>query len=131
MKAIYFNHWEKEDGYKVVDIKDDLKAFYELLHCNLIDIAVRSIGGINYNIIIDDEGFYHKPCVLGASNPYDQDCILMNSLLVTGSPDGEGNLTSLTDDDINNIMNSMHPFFYKEDGQLKGRDLLKIDWMQY
>lgn len=132
MKAIYFDHENPEKGYRAVDIEDKLMTYSNLLHCDLIDITMRAIGGKNYNIIVDDEGFYNSPNAISALNPYDRECVLVGSLLiVSGEVDEEGGTLGLKDEEIEQILHNVIPYFYKSDDRTEIRSLLKIDWKRW
>lgn len=86
--------------YKPLEVEDSIYTYYELLHCSLIDITGIQIAGKRYQVICDDEGLLRE-------NPlptiYRPDGTLVGACFVTGLADCEGNLTSLTDDDVANI----------------------------
>lgn len=82
----------------------DLQDYYDNLHCSCFDIANRAVGNSRYDIFVDDEGlFAEKPIVtairLGEGGP---EPMLVGNLILA-KHDGEGNTTSLTDEDISNI----------------------------
>lgn len=128
MRAIYFDHLNPNNGYHVVEIEDKLEVFYAMLHCRCIDIATRSIAGKNFDIIVDDEGLFADPMILGAMNPLDRNCALAGSLLVVGAPDDGGDLTSLTDDDVRRIYSTLHHVMIRDGKEFNVRPLLRIDW---
>lgn len=37
-------------------VEDNLKSYYKILECDLIQVIQLKINGVNYNFIIDDEG---------------------------------------------------------------------------
>lgn len=46
------------DGRKAefAEVKDDVHEFYRLIGCDCIDIARRWVGGLEFDIVVDDEG---------------------------------------------------------------------------
>lgn len=82
-------------------VLDDLDCFYETLDCDTIDIVTRKIGGKCYDIICDDEALL-KPCPVPSATG-SHGAMLFNKLLVCGQADDEGELTSLTDEDIEHL----------------------------
>lgn len=98
------------DPYKriarVVDFNDDLHEYYRMLHCELIDIVVRKIGGIPYNIVCDDEGAYRQDVRVSAMDDIGSS-MLVGAILVAGMDDGEGNLLGLEAEDVMNIRRHM------------------------
>ncbi|MBQ5634063.1 MAG: DUF3846 domain-containing protein [Clostridia bacterium] len=86
--------------YEPRKLQDDIHTYYRELHCDLIDITVIQIAGKRYQVICDDEGLLRE-------NPlptiYRPDGTLVGACFITGLADCEGNLTSLTDDDVANI----------------------------
>lgn len=85
-----------------VEITAALDTYYELLHCNIIDIVTRKIGGKYYDIICDDEGLFNADPRISAIDP-NWSAMLVGALLVIGLPDDEGNETSLSEDDVAHI----------------------------
>ena len=80
--------------------EDVLETFYDVLQCHVIDIVKRSIGGIKYNIVCDDEELFDKnPIVSGVANNSET---LVGNLFICND-DGEGHLTSLTDKDFEHV----------------------------
>lgn len=117
MKAIWID--VESDEVKVIDTKADLKAMYAMCNCDCIDIAVRSIGGKPYNIVVDDEGLLKSNWTIGALN-HDNELMLAGNLVVLGINRRTCDFAGLTDADVENIMGyvrevidfaagSMHP----------------------
>lgn len=128
MRAIYFNHLNPNNGYQVVEIEDTLDVFCEMLHCRCIDITTRSIAGKNFDIIVDDEGLFKDPMILGAMSPEDKNCALVGSLLITDTADAYGELTDLANDDILRIITTTHNVLIRDGEEFNIRPLLHIDW---
>lgn len=86
------------------EITDALDTYYELLHCDCIDIVERGFGvgrrgKRRFNIVCDDEGLFKDDVRISAIDDLGR-TMIVGALLVTGRSDDEGNLTSLTDDDV-------------------------------
>lgn len=79
----------------------NLDDFYREINCDTIDIARRSIGGIAYDIFVDDIGLWHDDYQISAVNPWGLPMLVGN--LVIANHDGMGNTTSLSDEDIERI----------------------------
>ena len=89
-----------------VHIVDNLSELYRLLHCDLIDIVRRRIGGKRYLIICDDEGLWKEEPKISAIDVFGQ-VMLVGALLIVN--DGaDGSLASLGKEDINHIMGHIH-----------------------
>ena len=91
-----------ENFLQPMEIEDDLKTFYKLIDCDTIDIVTRSFGGKFFDIICDDEGWFKENPCFSASNRAGTDGIVGN-IIITGVSDREGNLPSLTDEDVKRI----------------------------
>ena len=78
--------------------ENELENLYAALECSLIDIVCRVIGGKTYNIVCDDEGLLREAPVLTAATLKGEP-VLFGNLLIARN-DNEGNLTSLTDEDM-------------------------------
>lgn len=97
-----FNDDETELEVKIDTIKDDLNVFYKIIKCNYIDIVKRKIGKKYYNIICDDEGLlFHKAITLYEKNDIEA---LVGNLIITGKETDDGELTGLTDDEVDDLI---------------------------
>ena len=121
MKAFLID--SKTDEFKAVDIEPTLKEYYRMLGCDCIDITVRRIGGVPYNIIVDDEGLL-KPnrvsaCCVSPKKANGTFEVLAGNLLIFGiDPDNyEHGNKSLDADDVENIKMSIGRFVF-EDGSV-------------
>lgn len=103
MKAILYDV-KKTKNVSVVDINFELDTFYKLVQCNTIDIVKSKVNGIDVEIIVDDEGLFVKDPILSCvrkSSEFDKFVpALYGNLLITGPADREGDLTALSDDVI-------------------------------
>ena len=92
----------------VVEIEGNshLDRFYELIGCRCIDICVRTIGGKQYNIVLDDEGLLVDSPVFSAFEPQGTP-MLAGNLVILGMEEGSCELASLTDEDVSRIRKSM------------------------
>jgi hypothetical protein len=79
---------------------DTLENIYKILDVETIDVAVRKIGNFTYDIIYDDEGLL-KDSLPSAVTDKDEVQLVGNLLLV--NHDEEGNFTSLTDEQIEDL----------------------------
>lgn len=103
------------------EITPDLDTYYELLHCDCIDIVNRGFAMCNrrFDIICDDMGLYADDPRISAIDDHMQP-MLVGALLVIGQADEEGNETSLTDEDVKILKHyvrsfgtRVHPIPYK------------------
>ena len=99
-----------ESGEAPIYIKEcnDLQDFYDAIKADPFDIAVRNVGGRNFDFFVDDNGLFEEnaiPSVVdSALNP------LLVGNLVIANHDAEGNTTDLSDDDIKVIKNNIEWF---------------------
>lgn len=91
----------KNNKTQVVEA-EGLEQYYELLDCHLIDIVQRRIDRKRFEIICDDEGLFKEDYKISAINNLGEP-MLVGSLLICGKADTEGELTSLTDEEITYI----------------------------
>lgn len=83
----------------VVEIAPKLKSYYKAIGCRCIDIQTRSIEGMEFDFIVDDEALcYSTPAVFTAKSRRGRNFSLCNTLLIC-KVDGEKE-TSLADADI-------------------------------
>ena len=93
-----------------MDIEDRIEEYYRLIGCDLIDIVSRTIGGKVFDLIVDDEGLLKENFITAAESRFEEtkdfkgcDCLAGN-IVITGFADEEGNLTSLTKEDVDLIL---------------------------
>lgn len=92
------------------EITPCLDTYYEMLHCDTIDIVNRGFTNSKrrFDIICDDNGTFVDDVRISALNDALQP-MLVGALLVVGQADEEGYETSLTDEDIKFLQkNAMH-----------------------
>lgn len=94
----------EKEIFGIVNIPNDLNTFYKVLGCQYIDITVRRIGTKTVEIICDDEGLLVDSPKISAINNLGQ-AQLVGSLLIVGVGDSDGNLTSLSNNEANYILN--------------------------
>ena len=86
---------------EVTVFEDTLENIYGLLSVDLIDVTERQIGDFTYDIICDDEGLFVNERLPSAYNSKCEPQLVGNLLLV--NHDEEGNFTSLTDEQIEDL----------------------------
>ena len=101
MRVIYLNVNEAK-APEIMDIEDNLQTYYNLIQCDTIDIVRMNINGKAYDIVCDDEALF-KTDVKASAFDDEYHPQLYGNLIITGCADVEGILTSLTEEDINNI----------------------------
>ena len=85
-------------------IEAELRRYYQILGCDTIDIVSRKIGGKYYDIICDDEALLKADPVFTAVDVNYQP-MLYGSLFICNHDD-EGNETSLTPEDVDNVLSA-------------------------
>lgn len=102
-----------------VDAVDELDAHYSLLDCDMIEIHSIRIAGNpkTYDVIMDEEGTFKDDPKISALDIFGRP-LFVGSLLITGTADEEGELTDLTDDDIDfiksHVTESLYTFNHPE-----------------
>lgn len=95
---------DKNTPFEVKEINNTLDDLYKNINCTNIDIAQRLIGGRMYCIICDDEGCYRDGVVYTAVCPENPYADIPGHIVVTGPADRNGDLTSITNEDVSNII---------------------------
>ena len=81
-----------------------LDDYYELIGCRCIDIVRRTIGNVEVEIVIDDEGaLVNQPKILAIS-PEGIPMLYGNLLVASGRVTDDGELTELDEDEIEAIL---------------------------
>lgn len=129
----YYNRWGVTDNYEspliglsvgidlrlaekkmlLIDVKksrvevvtaDSLEEYYRLIDCTTVDIVTKQIAGAYYPIICDDEGLLvsnpRPSAILSDTNNYE----LFGNLLIAGGTSCEGELLSITEDQIKSLL---------------------------
>ena len=99
MKALLIDTVNKE--VKQVN-PEDLKDYYELIGCRVVDIVTRKIGRKFYEIICDDEGTFVDDPLISAIDDLGR-VMLVGNLIICGKVNSEGDLTDLSSNDIRYI----------------------------
>ena len=96
----------ENDKADVVEFEGKLQKYYEMLHCDCIDIVSREIGHgrsrRRFDIVCDDEGLFNQDAKISAIDNLGR-TMLVGNLLVTNH-DAEGNTVSLTDDECEFVL---------------------------
>ena len=100
MKTILLNVYE--DTADVIEIADNINAFYKKLGCDLIDIVPRKIGRRWFDVMCDDEGLYAPEPKISAIDNLGNTMFVGN--LMFFRHDNEGNLKGLSESDLNYIL---------------------------
>ena len=103
------------------EITPCLDTYYDMLHCDTIDIVNRGLTNTarRFDIICDDNGLYADNVRVSALD-HVYGPMLVGALLVVGQADDEGNETSLTDEDVRwltryteHLRTRLHPAGYR------------------
>lgn len=93
-------------------IPDDLEAYYDLLDCKTIEIVSRAIGAgrhpKTFEIVCDEEGLFVEKPVVTAVNKQGE--MMFVGALFVCRYGGDGELESLTDDDIDYLRSQIAVF---------------------
>ena len=98
------------NAVEVVEIGRSLQAYYNLLGCDTIDIVTRKVGDHLYQIVLDDEGLLKPDPVPSAFDSNDKPCLVGN-LFVVGYEVIDGELTSIDDNEIQQLMSHVGMYF--------------------
>ena len=83
-------------------------AFADTIGCEYINIVKRAIGEKQYCVVFDDNSFNNdEPIVslLDVRNPYEN---IYGNIVITGVEDEHGELTSLSEYDVSNIVSKIN-----------------------
>ena len=104
MKMLFLDVYNNR--FKMVNA-NGLDDYYKLIGCRTIDIIHRRIGDVEVEIVLDDEGLLvENPKPSGIS--VDGSIMLWGNLLIaSGRVTDEGELTELTEEEIDEIMDNV------------------------
>lgn len=87
----------------------DLDTMYQIMNCNLIDVAIHSIEGQNFDFIVDDEGLLKSP-VIPSVFSNNKNILNVGSIIICNSNDGI--FQSLSNKDIKLIQKHIKTMLY-------------------
>jgi hypothetical protein len=95
---------------RVVNVENTCKAFYKKLGCERIDIAERTINGVPFDFIVDDEScIKDKPPVFSVKSRTDKAYNLCNTLLICKYNEKTGGERGLTPPEIEWVKRNFNP----------------------
>ena len=86
---------------------NELDDYYRLIGCRTIDIVSRSIGDVRVEIVIDDEGALVDNPKVSAIDIDGTPMLCGNLLVASGRVTDDGELTELTQEEIDEIMDNI------------------------
>ena len=101
MKMLLLDVENKE--IKMVEA-NGLDDYYELIGCRCIDIIRRTIGDVEVEIVIDDEGALVNQPKIAAISPGGTPMLYGDLLVESGRVSDDGELTELDEDEIEAIL---------------------------
>ena len=104
MKMLLLDVENKE--IKMVEA-NGLDDYYELIGCRCIDIVSRTIGDVEVEIVLDDEGTLVNQPKISAISPEGTPMLYGNLLVASGRVTDDGELIELTRTEIDEIMDNI------------------------
>ncbi len=101
IKVLFLNVQENKQP-EAMEIEDDIHTFYKLIGCEGIDVVRRYISGKWYRVICDDTGRMKPRPKLSMCDTM-LDYPIAGNIIIAGVEDRFGELTSLTDADVEMI----------------------------
>ena len=104
--TVLFLDVKKGATLQKLQIEDKLENYQTTLGVDCIDIVRRPVGNSLFCFVVDDVGALDRYRITSAvnANGYPE---LFGNLIITGLPNDEGELTSLTQSDIEKITKSI------------------------
>lgn len=98
---------------KIVEFESKLQNYYDMLHCDTIDIVSRSLGynrsHKRFDIVCDDEGLYKEGNKISAISNLGS-AMFVGSLLVVNR-DENGETASLTDKECKFVLDKIQKMY--------------------
>lgn len=107
----------------VETIKDCLADYYRILDCSTIECTHRVIGGIEYDLVCDEEGTFKTDISVTAIDGNHEPQLVRNIFIIRGNYEA-GEWESLTDEDVKNILGHTANYI---DGDNRIRPVLVMD----
>lgn len=93
----------KDTHFEVKSLINMPYAFADVIGCEYINIVKRTIGGKQYCIVFDDCGLYNNEPVISLLDVRNPGKSIFGNIIIAGAEDDHGELTSLSEYDIDNI----------------------------
>lgn len=103
------------NGAKVINIEMTLENCYDMLKCNLIDVARRKIAGHTYLFTVDDEGLLIDKPVVSAVYRGGSPAFVGNLIVAKDSDNDDEDYGNLSNDDIVRIFSHL-TYLLRKDG---------------
>ena len=84
-----------------------LDDYYRIIGCKTIDIIHRRIGDVEVEIVLDDEGLLVNAPKPSGINVDGTPVLFGNLLIASGRVTDDGELTELTEEDVDEIMDNV------------------------
>ena len=104
MKMLMLDVENKE--VKIVEA-NGLNDYYELIGCRCIDIVRRTIGDVEVEIVIDDEGALVNQPKISAISPEGTPMLYGNLLVASGRVTDDGELTEINGAELDELMDNI------------------------
>jgi len=92
---------------------NEIDDYYKYLKCDCFDIATRKIGSSYYDIFVDDNGLFVEHPVVSAIDEKTHEPMLVGNLIFANH-DSSGETTSLSADDVKNILENIGVAIFKD-----------------
>lgn len=92
----------------ITNVERSLQSYYRILHCDCIDITTRTVDGVVFDIICDDNGLFSEQPLLSACDR-NGDAMLVGSIFVVGHDEENCDIRNLTADECAHVMRNIHP----------------------
>lgn len=102
MQVIFLNVNDNK-APEVLNIKDELQSYYNLIECSTIDIVRRKVGKRYFHIVCDDEGALVDRAKISAISNLGEIRLVGNLVICSDFVTEEGELVGLTDDEAEYI----------------------------
>lgn len=101
-----------KDTAEVVEFIPSLENYYEMLHCDTIDIVSRKVGVTNgriFDIVCDEDGLFKEGNKISAIDNLGRPMLVGSLLLLNRGEDGEE--TTLNDDECKYILGKIQKMY--------------------
>lgn len=103
----------ENDSARSVEFENSLRKYYDMLHCDLIDIVSRTIGHgrerKRFDIVCDDEGPFRTDAKISAIDNLGRAQFVGSLLVVNRGENGE--TVSLTDDECTFVLEHVEKMY--------------------
>lgn len=104
---------EMQNFVSLIEIYKTLHELCALIDTDVVECCSVSVGGFPYNFIVDDEGLFKEDAITAAVTKDKSFGLVRNVIITSATRTKDGYSISLTDYEIENILQHIYPVVFE------------------